>query len=346
MTLTSLALVQSLNLVEGTLAADAAATKSVTWNITENKTEQVSNPFLVVPNASNTSFTLTIPTNIIGRESLQPIPTEAGYTGSFTTKLEAGHSYKFSLSLRAPKIAGSNIYFNGTDLTFDLHGNKENQGYQGVYFRFGSLMGISGILVTGGFATTTAVYIPGTGETSGYAWANIPHTSSGSIGADDPVALTGDICRYLGTIDSNLDGYRLPTWNEFGTAAANVTVGWDATNPTTVPVNGGWVGGFTTTGWPTMNNTKGVANGKSDLIKLGYGYIKNLTMDEACIPCSGWRRDTNGELNLVCQGGYAWSGSVASNGEGALFNYGSTGMMLGRPLPRTYGFPVRCVKND
>jgi hypothetical protein len=48
----------------------------------------------------------------------------------------AGHSYTIRLK-RLPKFAGSNIYWNGSDLTFVPHDEYTNTKYQGACFRWG-----------------------------------------------------------------------------------------------------------------------------------------------------------------------------------------------------------------
>jgi hypothetical protein len=341
MTLSSLALVQSLDLVEGTLTAASAATQPVKWSISENKTEQVSNPFLVLPEANNTTFTLTIPTEIIGREDLQAIPTEAGYTGSFTTKLEEGHSYTLSLSLRAPKWAGSNIYWNGTALTFDLHGSTGNQGYQGVFFKFGSLVGISPAKTSGSnnfSSTDTPIYTVTSSTPTHSSWSTIPYCSSGDIGDDDTTSGTGDICRYLSDGD-----YRQALVSESGTAYS------DNFNISTY-VSGGWIkrGDYS----PPTNTD---AAGTTDLLKKSgnsddkiFGSAFNRTMN-VTLPASGHRSgDSNNGLlaGVGSSGNYGLGALLSDNVNRSYVTFWTNNFHVNGGVSCDTAVSIRCVKND
>jgi len=61
-----------------------------------------------------------------------------------STKLLSGHSYVLKLTFKRLVWAGSNIFWDGNRLTFLPETTPEFlQGYQGVYFFWGSLIGIS-----------------------------------------------------------------------------------------------------------------------------------------------------------------------------------------------------------
>jgi hypothetical protein len=199
-------------------------------------------------------------------------------------------------------------------LTFDAHGTTTNEGYQGVFFKWGSLVGVSPAQTNNGdpdidddhFLETTPVYAPdGSGGwtiTTYSDWENIPYWKHGLYGDviddEDQIIGVGDICRYLNS------AYRLPTINEFGTSYAN----WDSTNPTTVPVDGGWV---RSSGWPSsFANVVATPNGQADLIGAGLGYAKNVTMDNLMLLASGYRHYTDFSLGGVGNLGYYWGGSA------------------------------------
>jgi hypothetical protein len=81
--------------------------------------------------------------------------------------LVPGNSYTLHLRIRTPIYAASNIYWDNHEakLTFalaDATGSSRNEGYQGVYFKWGSLIGISPVKTYGDpcFSSTTPVYMP------------------------------------------------------------------------------------------------------------------------------------------------------------------------------------------
>jgi hypothetical protein len=96
------------------------------------------------------------------------------HTGSvarFNQKLLPGRSYTLTVKFDELVWAGSNIYWvtttgNNGYLTFDAT-DKGNQGYQGVFFKWGSLVGVSPAQGSGSndteknaFTTSTPVYVP------------------------------------------------------------------------------------------------------------------------------------------------------------------------------------------
>jgi hypothetical protein len=165
-----------------------------------------SDPLLVMPKTGE--LTIKIPKHAITRQNFTgKIPTDdatMNASGTFSTTLAAGSSYKLYVKLRVPKWAGSNIYWvktgsydNGSGdsgdvgyLTFDpyyVDGNDApHKGYQGVFFKFGSLVGISPAMGSTGttlekhyFSNATPVYIPIYDEdypVTGSTWKS-PHTS-------------------------------------------------------------------------------------------------------------------------------------------------------------------------
>jgi hypothetical protein len=345
MQLSSVALVQSVNLMDGGLIGGSTETKTVTWPTLIEDTEQTSNPFIVVPTASNVTLTVTIPVNVVTRKyPLLPIPTVAGYTGTFSAKLQVGHSYNLFVKLKAPKFAGSNIYWDGDlssgKLTFDLYGETDNQGYQGVFFRWGSLVGISPTAVP---STSTRIYLAS--STLTYSYDLINYWNHGVYGtviyhhADRIAEYRGDICRYLGTVHTKLAGYRLPVQGEFGSG------GGPNAFSTMVPV-GGWLKG---SGTFQTSNGAGNAYGRADLLDasknnaskvLGSAYNRTMNIT---FPAAG--AGTASELIGIGNNGAYWSSSMGStfyiaylafSGEGAIYTAGGA--------IDSYIFPVRCVK--
>jgi hypothetical protein len=180
-------------------------------------------------------------------------PTLMGY---FDKKLLPGRSYILRVAFDELVWAASNIYWDSAAgrLTFDrdITETPYNQGYQGVYFRWGSLVGIS---VTASFSGTTPLYVPygypdnpRWKETSGnsvagdsdipyasnWAWGGIPYMDTQSIndltGAERNDVTTyqglrGDICQYLSMKTGVVAGrYRMPILAELG---VNNTTSWN-----------------------------------------------------------------------------------------------------------------------
>jgi hypothetical protein len=80
---------------------------------------------------------------------------------TFNKALTAGYSYTLAISFKKTRWAKSNIYWKSTGdntgyLTFDTHENS-HQGYQGVFFKWGSLVGVSPV---GSYDDNTALYVP------------------------------------------------------------------------------------------------------------------------------------------------------------------------------------------
>jgi hypothetical protein len=95
--------------------------------------------------------------------------THTGSVARFNTKLLPGRSYTLSVRFDELVWAGSNIFWDNQKLTFYPAENTSNQGYQGVFFKFGSLIGISpaqtvvpasGGTMTNDFLASTPVYVP------------------------------------------------------------------------------------------------------------------------------------------------------------------------------------------
>jgi hypothetical protein len=158
--------------------------------------------------------------------------TFTGLTAYFSKTLEAGKSYTLEVDLKRIIFAGSNIYWDaGNDrLTFD---ESTNSNYQGVYFQWGSLVGLSAMGVVN---NDMRLYIPnvsdgtwdGTKTIGSSSWANyssLPHIESvyGTGAADNYLYdhpnfenYKGDICAYLtGKAGTPAGSWRLPNAEEY-----------------------------------------------------------------------------------------------------------------------------------
>jgi hypothetical protein len=279
-------------------------------------------------------------------------------------------------------------------------GTNRHEGYQGVFFKWGSLVGVSpaetdqgnyrGCFDDGNYIP---IYIPNgstktwtraIASTAGYTtWKNniantarpstdIPYIDSSyriqsypnsradtyliDAARNDPTTmwanLMGDICQYLGMMDTKLKGYRSPIQIEFssyhGTAITFPVETWN----TSGPVAGGWIkgDGDYSTHTPKAGNPYGTVDFIND---KGFGYAYNQTLDMS-FPASGYRGDgsaaqpkTGGQLGEIGQGGYYQSGSVYM-GTGTVydqeFRFFESDVQFTNGAAATFGRPVRCVK--
>jgi hypothetical protein len=305
--------------------------ESVDWR-------QPSNAIFVAPTATNTALTVTLPKDVITRKSpLTKIPTTEGtyvLTSNFSTALLAGKSYNLNVKLRAAKWAGSNIYWDTDKLTFDEYGSTGNEGYQGVFFRFGSLVGIASMDVLERFDDDSPVYTPN--ESGGWTQGTVADFGSilcwdvsthGSVLSNDVYPNLGDICKAIKPT------YRLPKAEEFG--ASGYTVWGDV---------GAWVAkGGSYSGYGDGNAVAGT----TDLIAANYLYAENATMGVR-FPASGLYSFNSPDATFMNMYlyvfttfyGYYWCGSPLDT---AFYFYNT------RPAVYNitgHAMSVRCVLDD
>jgi hypothetical protein len=104
----------------------------------------------------------------------------------FHKTLTPGTSYTLVLDLKETHFAGSNIYWDvdTQQLTFDLAGDRRHEGYQGVFFRWGSLVGISPAQVGAGSKANNftnqsiPIYVPAYNSGDPYASTWIATTTT------------------------------------------------------------------------------------------------------------------------------------------------------------------------
>jgi len=230
--------------------------------------------------------------------------------------------------------AGCNIYYDAVagHLTFDGVGDRTHEQYQGVYFQWGSLWGISPL---GNWSGTTILYPPGGGSGTaisyGYTtWNSAPHIPDDSIPGSNsperhylgeihnPASGIGDICKYLTDQGwAPAGNWRMPTSNEFETQA-NYSA---------------WTAGVN-----AAANAQGTA-------AFASGRTKNDTSTSTTpfYPAAGVRIFADGTLANVGTYGYYRSATVYGiNAWGLVFS--NTVMATRNSNNRTYGFSVRCVR--
>jgi hypothetical protein len=302
--------------------------------------------------------------------------------------LAGGKRYVLEVSVRRTSWARSNIYWvsTGTDtgyMTFDVT-DEGHQGYQGVFFKWGSLVGISPARVgtSTEYSINTPVYVPtyhaadtlastwiiGSGTTNLYdSWDDIPYLDGTSYnatpyGIDNTYvidaarnttamhdSLRGDICQYLGKTDPALYGYRLPIQNEMVSGSQ----AWNTTTPTA----DGWIKGD---GSFVNRPAAGYADGRADFLATqqdtgynpaqptnGVGVKLGAAINQALgvvFPAGGVHVGTLFNVGSV---GYNWSCSAISATDAweLLFN-GTTVGSQSRGISRSGAMPVRCIRKE
>jgi hypothetical protein len=275
---------------------------------------------------------------------------------TFVSTFVAGESYVLRLRfLKTMAWASSNIYWDPDrgSLTFKGHGQYGGERYyQGVYFKWGSLVGISPkgamgdsfVAGTNGSTDGTALYAYHEGQwrktnvTTAYnatpryagfgaaSWDGIPYKVGGAAGnrTDDNLGSsfsnnTGDICRYLS--DQGLKvvpgKYRMPKSSEF-----EVGIGIDYF--TDLNAHYFWNGQdplASTIGWSRVNASYDPITSTDETGRQMFtgGYSPNVhgwyvTNYGAIFPASGARDRSNGQVSTyyAMQLGLYWSSSSYS----------------------------------
>ncbi|MDR1881587.1 MAG: FimB/Mfa2 family fimbrial subunit [Prevotella sp.] len=253
--------------------------------------------------------------------------------------------------------AGSNVYWDGNKLTFDDTGVDAHKHYQGVFFKWGGLVGIDPSGTTW-IPASNMVYVPNwnsanptastweakTANSAGYTtWALIPYAGGTANLGDapalayltnaghDPANRKGDICRYLtetgAAPGSPTARWRLPIENEFSQGSYSMSGTFDTASSNT-DATGKWqssgMGGYTKT---TGNFT---------------------SVFQPFFPPSGWRDPSAGSIAyLTHDGQYCSSSPRGANAYYLFFTPGNRVDLTGNAgrAERTYGLSVRCVKD-
>ncbi|TWV14418.1 DUF4906 domain-containing protein [Bacteroidaceae bacterium HV4-6-C5C] len=290
----------------------------------------------------------------------------ANNTGNFNIKRNNQYTYTITLKINSldtrvtynPKLiwAGSNIYWDGTKLTFDAPPvdpanpttqELTNQKKQGVFFMWGSLVGISPNGSNGSaYNSSVRLYIPSfnsttpqssswdktkTGDTMDWS-TGIPYvsTNDATINLNDASqntdvnykAYKGDICQYLSKTGAISGSWRMPTVNEFQSSGS-----WSYLS-----------------GWTDLA-IAGDETGMSGLTSITPGIVITATGGTARFPASGYRNNY-GALRDVGQYGNYWSSSTYSETTGYFLYFSSTNVIPANGVYRQVGFSVRCVRNN
>jgi hypothetical protein len=292
-------------------------------------------------------------------------------TPRFNMPLVSGSSYTLTVAFKKNLVwAGSNIYWDESlnsgagGLTFDAPGaSLANQMKQGVFFKWGSLVGISpaGDSNSAYDAATTKIYVPtynsGTSswdweDPSSFHldWEDIPYVDDIFTGAPSRIGsqLTndalntsndydywknrkGDICRFLtGRPDVPSGSWRMPTSLEQGMKSYYSYGNSD-----------GWTreGG---TSWNAINVPEAYVDGS---YPISYG----ASNTGITFPASGRYYDlfSGGVMCLYSAGerGYLWSSSASGSDGGYNMDIYAGGVLIETSISRVDACPIRCVKN-
>ncbi|MDR0541594.1 MAG: fibrobacter succinogenes major paralogous domain-containing protein [Dysgonamonadaceae bacterium] len=300
-------------------------------------------------------------------------------TVSFNSALQSGHTYTLQVNINSGiPFAGSNIYWDGKMLTFKPTGyvGKENY-YQGVFFKFGSLVGISpGVSMY--FTPTTPIFgynmsssrwqkdnapsafgsglfgltddsymgIPAA-DPDHFGYVDSDYLESNfvddNIPESDWIHGVGDICRQIGRYGGPR-GYRLPTSLEFSRSGIPICSWGDSQVPEWSPF-----GSFLDIPESTRNNEDGVRGltGEDDGAALLYKAIVFPASDGRDYEGIFFHGDHSRYNHAT---GYYWTGSadgsVSGSHNGVAFSFNKNQILLIIRHSNENSFPVRCVKTE
>ena len=237
-----------------------SADDRLTWSAWVDTTANLNEPdvesdyYLIFPHATTSEMALKIGNLRVDNTDLGAY--EFRFSNPQFFPMQRGHSYVLSLNFHRLIWAGSNIFWDGSKLTFRVEGTPlTQQGYQGVYFMWGSLVGISPM---GNFTSSTPIYWPTNSAPYTYSQTttgslnNIPKINGGGSlitetwldnhesrnypysEVHDPSARVGDICAFLS--DNNhapvtmggapeTGSWRMPNSREFGILQSEYALG-------------------------------------------------------------------------------------------------------------------------
>jgi hypothetical protein len=293
------------------------------------------------------------------------VPSAAGYKDysfSAAAPLVAGKHYTLTLKLKTPKFANSNVYWDGSKLTFDAYidstanptgyvANKTQQQKQGVHFKWGSLIGISAPGRAGGDYTwsndTCSIFVPDdpTNPTTDHgSWIRMTNAlavDSAKWGADyagipyvddDPIPY-GTNTNYLNTLHNSPS--RISAYT--GDICHYLDKDYRMPYATEFGNNGAWQH------LPSATSLATDFSGRSEIPEI---YCATLRINNMFFPASGHHYHTGGGIRKIGNIGYYWSSSAASGefGYSLLLQSGVT--TVANNDRRYLGNAVRCVLRE
>jgi hypothetical protein len=253
-------------------------------------------------------------------------------------------------------------------------------GYQGVFFKWGSLVGIS---TTQAFSGTSDIYVPIVKEslststwkaTKGNAMQydnTFPTVTSNWTSWGDNITNYPTDLPYMDpsrggsstdrgntwAIDANVydvyKGFRGDICQYIGATTSDSNLkGYRLPTSYEFGLGGyfGWTGGGTSSdSWIKGSNSFPAATGNAEGTTNITGtpptksYAKNTSMDNVIFPASGYLRG-DVEVDLVGTQAYYWSGSSNGTLSSWFMSFSIDFVRPANALTRNYGFSVRCVK--
>jgi uncharacterized protein (TIGR02145 family) len=308
------------------------------------------------------SAKLTLKAEMTNEEGTSDTYTKIMGTTKSDANWVAGKCYNFDVAWSKPDItyAGSNIYWDGTKLTFAAAGQTATAGditineyTQGVLFKWGSLIGISPAQTPSGSnswsgneiiymptydsSTSTATWTSGTASDAGYTgtgytgYSKVPYENS----TDRPTGADKNSLDYSETLkDAKWKVYKGDICQFLGEIGAAPT-GYRMPRSEEFEADGLTPG----KSFSSYNNKD--ATGTYNLSNLGYATWNTTGI---IFPASGYRTQ-DGLLSSAGNTGRYWSGSADNSTSGLNLAFSSGSVTPSDYFLRQYAFPIRCVKN-
>jgi hypothetical protein len=308
-----------------------------------------------------------------------PLPQLTDLSVVFSQALVENTSYTVLVDVRESMWARSNVYWVSTGgntgyLTFDT-ADEGHQGYQGVFFKWGSLVGLSPAQTNGSdaFSGATAVYIPtyNSSDPEASTWVrSTSHSYQGGtywnvttvgVAENDPGHIPYIDGTYGATGATFLSDPAQNTPAMYAGKRGDICRYLSSGSTGTHVVRGSYrspkFADFgTTTDWTTGAAwQEETANLKDDGTSImadrlatpnGGAYGEKMNAKGGLILPGSGRRNTGGGRSLTA-GGYYWAASIAVYGKNA-YNViiGSSSITLGYTYnENSYAQPVRCIKD-
>jgi hypothetical protein len=313
----------------GTLAASSAMGSDVTatleeWVSIDDEKAILSDDVVFYPSLTK----VTIESLDIEIEGV-PYPTIENIELPFSNTLTANTSYTVVVDIRANRWAYSNIYWDGSlnsgtgGLTFDKkRTNPSHEDYQGVFFKWGSLTGISPVDLY-----YPILYIPPIhaenwisslriGGGSSLVWQYIPYNLYEAIPSITPYNFyTGDICSYLD------NAWRIPDESDIFARVLIIGAYDTGSDPNDETGRGSMGSGGVAISFPLSGSVFLPASGRRD---HSWGELSGVGNE-----CFYWTREEDRR----------WGLSAATFG----FTYYNSSYTRDI-LDQEYGLPVRCIR--
>jgi hypothetical protein len=208
-----------LSVDKSTIAAIAAAqdytikvTSNIAWTVASSDTDVAT----VTPASGSNDGTLTISVSAnTSKTATRTATITVKGTGVKNAEIVITQAVKTWVQPADGTWAYSNIYWDGSKLTFAVEPDATVEQYQGLFFQWGSLIGLSPV---GSFSVANTVKFKPEGFTGNIgSWYSIPHTSDkvDKLSGHSATTGKGDICQYISDQEWVDGKWRMPTRAEF-----------------------------------------------------------------------------------------------------------------------------------